>query len=65
MHHFCVEKAIIFVLWIITFLLFGKKQAISDVFVSITESDILILTEWIWCIMVLMFRCLRQQEWIH
>ena len=55
--HFPVDKAIIFVLWITTFLLVGKKWEINVVSVSITESDILILTEWIWFIMVLMFRC--------
>jgi len=57
MKHFSVDKAVIFVLWITTSLLIGKKWAINVVSVSITESDILILTEWIWCITDLMFRC--------
>ena len=57
MNHFSVDKAIIFVLWIKIFLLVGSKLAISVVSVSITESDIRIRTEWIWCITVLMFPC--------
>ena len=57
MNHFSVDKAIIFVLWITILLLVGKKRAIIVVSVLITESDILILTEWTWCIMVLMFQC--------